>query len=95
MSGPDPGAFGGVDAGAVPAVAAFEGADAAFAAGAPFDGSSERWSVFLGSAGLAGFALAGDDDGADAEVVQVVLDAFLAVAAVGGDGARRAPGCAW
>ena len=52
VSGPDPGAFGAVDAGAVPAVAAFEGADAAFAAGAPLDGSSEGGSVFFVSPGL-------------------------------------------
>jgi hypothetical protein len=31
MPGPDSGSFGAVDAGAIPAVAAFEGADAAFA----------------------------------------------------------------
>lgn len=35
VSRPDPGALGVVDAGAVPALAAFEGADAAFAPGAP------------------------------------------------------------
>ena len=59
MSGPDPGALGVVDAGAVPAVAAFEVADAAFASCAPLDGSLEGWSVFFGSSGLSGFAFAG------------------------------------
>ena len=48
--------------------------------------------MFLGSPSLAGFAFTGYHDRAHAEVVQVVLDAFLAVAAVGGDGAGRAPG---
>jgi hypothetical protein len=48
--------------------------------------------VFVGVAGLAGSALARDHHGAHAELVQVVLDAGFAVAAVGGDGARAAPG---
>ena len=87
VPGPDSGSFGAVDAGAIPAVATLEGADAAFTSGAPLDGSSERWPVFLGSPSLAGFAFTGYHDRAHAEVVQVVLDAFLAVAAVGGDGA--------
>ena len=47
---------------------------------------------FGGLSGLAGSALARDDDGPHAEVVQVVLDARLAVAAVGGDGARAPAG---
>ena len=94
MSGPDPGSFGSVDAGSVPSVAAFEGADPAFDAGSPLHGSSERPSVFLGLSGLAGFALAGDHHGADAQVVQGVVDLLLAVAAVGGDGAGRAAGAA-
>jgi hypothetical protein len=42
--------------------------------------------------GLCRSGLAGDHDGAHAELVQVVLDAGLAVAAVGGDGARTTPG---
>ena len=92
VPGPDSGAFGAVDAGAIPAVATLEGADAAFTSGAPLDCSSERASVFLGLPGLAGFDFAGYHDRAHAEVVQGVVDAFLAVAAVGGDGARRAPG---
>ena len=46
--------------------------------------------MFLFSSGLSGFAFAGDDDGAHAEVVQGVVDGLLAVAAVGGDGAWRA-----
>lgn len=92
VSGPDPGSLGAVDAGAVPAVAAFEGADSAFAAGAPLHGSSKRSSVFLGLSCLAGSALAGDDDGAHPELVQAVVDAVFAVAAVGGDRARLATG---
>ena len=39
-----------------------------------------------------GLPLRGITTVAHAQIVQVVLDAFLAVAAVGGDGARRAPG---
>jgi hypothetical protein len=92
VPGPDSGSFGTVDAGAVPAVAAFEGADAAFAAGAPLDCSPEGWPVFLGSPALGRFAFAGYHDRAHLEVVQVVLDAFLTVAAVGGDGARLSAG---
>src|SRR5262245_17694323 len=86
VSGPDPGAFGAVDAGAVPAVAAFEVADAAFAAGSPFDGAAERLSVFFGAPRLRRFAFAWDHDGAHAKTVQGVIDGLLAVAAVGGNG---------
>src|ERR671919_863439 len=85
VSGPDLGAFEPIEAGAVPPVASFEGADAGFAAGAPFDRSAERAAVFVGLAGLAGSALAGDHHGAHPELVQLVLDAGFAVAAVGGD----------
>src|SRR4051794_24501982 len=79
VSGPDPGPGEVVEAGAVPAVLPFEGADAGFAAGAPFDGAAERAAVFVGLAGLAGSALAWDDHGADPELVQVVLDTGFAV----------------
>jgi hypothetical protein len=46
--------------------------------------------VLLGLSGLARFALPGDDDGPDAQLVEVVIDFLLAVAAVGGDGAGAA-----
>ncbi len=92
VSGPGPGAFGAVQAGPVPPVPAFEGADPAFAAGPPLDGTAERWPALGGLAGLAGFALAGDDHVADAEALQVVFDRLLAVAAVGGDSPRLAAG---
>ncbi|CKM74309.1 Uncharacterised protein [Mycobacterium tuberculosis] len=84
MPGPDPGSFGAVDAGAVPTVVSFEGADAAFAAGAPLDCSSERWPLFFGAPGLGGSAFTRYRDRTYTEVVQVIFDAFLAVAAVGG-----------
>lgn len=48
--------------------------------------------MFVGLPGLGTFAFAGYHDRAHAEVVQGVVDAFLAVAAVGSDGARCAPG---
>src|SRR3954464_3053700 len=92
LSCPDAGPIEAVEAAAVPAVAAFEAADAALAAGAPLDDSAERRAVFEGLSGLAGAAPARDDDGSDAEVVQVVVDARLAVAAVGGHRARAASG---
>jgi hypothetical protein len=60
VSGPDPGSFGGVDHGAVPSIAAFEGADPSFAAGTPFHVSSERSLSFLGLPGFAGSALCGE-----------------------------------
>lgn len=44
------------------AVSAFETADPALAAGAPLHCFAERWPVFLGLSGLAGFALAGNHD---------------------------------
>jgi hypothetical protein len=59
-----------------------------------FQGSAERRSVFGGPAGRAGSALAGDDYVPNPEVVQGVLDAGLAVAAVGGHDPRPAPGAA-
>ena len=43
----------------------------------------ERWLSFVGLAGLGRFASAGDHDVSDTEVVQVVVDAGFAVAAVG------------
>lgn len=92
MSGPDPGSLSPVEAGAVPAVLAFEPANAPFAAGSPFHGASECPPVFGGLPGPAGFALTGDDDSAYPEVVQCVVDALLAVAPVGGDGARTPAG---
>jgi hypothetical protein len=52
----------------------------------------ERGPVFGGLAGLARSAFAGDDDGADPEVVQCIVNAFLPVAAVGGDGTRPTTG---
>ncbi len=70
MPGPDPGSLGVVDEGSVPALAAFEGADSAFTAGAPLDGLSKCWAVLDGSAGLGGFALAGDHDRAYTQVMQ-------------------------
>lgn len=91
MSGPDSGALGAVDVGPIPAVAAFEGADSAFMAVASLDGSPKRGPVFGGSSGLGWFAFARYHDRAHTQVVQVVLDAFLAVAAVGGDGGWCAP----
>jgi hypothetical protein len=92
VSGPDSGAFGAIQAGSVPAISSFEAADPAFAPGSPFHGLAERGPVFGGVAGLARSAFARDDDGAYPEVAQRVVNAFLAVAAVGGDGARLATG---
>ena len=92
MSGPGAGAFGAVDAGAVPAVAVFEVADWAFASGSPFHGAAKRWSMFLGASGLRWSALAGNHHVGDAEVDQLAVDLGFAVAAVGGDGARCAFG---
>src|SRR5918994_4676389 len=86
VSDPDPGAFGGVDPGSVPSIAAFEGADPAFAAGPPFHVSPKRSSVFLGLPGLGWSASAGDDGVFDSEGVQGVVDGFLAVTAVGSHG---------
>jgi hypothetical protein len=92
VSGPGFRSFEAVQAGAVTAVSAFEGADPAFASGSPFHGAAEGWSVFEGLSSLGGSALAGDDDVADAEVVLGVVDVLLAVAAVGGDDPRRSAG---
>src|SRR3954470_20708272 len=91
VSGPDPGAVEVVEAGAVPAVLPFEGADPGLATGPPLHCSAERPAVFVGLASLAGSALAGDHHGPDPELLQVVVDAGLAVAAIGGHGPRTPP----
>ncbi|MEA2768979.1 MAG: hypothetical protein QOD93_1941 [Acetobacteraceae bacterium] len=49
MSSPDGCSFGAVDADAVPAVTAFEVADAAFAADSPFEHAAEGFSMFFGA----------------------------------------------
>src|SRR3954453_15770902 len=71
LPGPGPGSFGAVQARAVPPVLPLEGADPAFAAGPPLDSAAERGPPFGGLAGLAGFALARDDDVPDTQGVQV------------------------
>ena len=53
---------------------------------------AERRPVFLGLSGLARFALAGNNNVSDPEVVQCVINACLAVAAVGRDGTGFASG---
>jgi hypothetical protein len=75
MSSPDSGPFGAVDACAVPAVSAFEGADPAFASGSAFHRSPECPTPFLGLSDLAGSALARDHDRAHTHLVQAVIDA--------------------
>ena len=84
MSGPDPGAFEAVDAGPIPAISAFETADAAFGPGSPFHGAAERFSMLFGSPRFGGFALSRDDHVGDTEVGELLIDAGFAVAAVGG-----------
>ena len=62
MSGPDRGAFGTVDAGAVPAVAAFEVADAAFAASSLFHSAAQGFSMPFGAPRFGRSAFAWDHD---------------------------------
>jgi hypothetical protein len=88
VADPDPCAFGGVDAGAVPAITAFQGADPSFATSPPFDVSPERSLSFLGLSGFAWSASAGNHDLADTEVVEGVVDCLFAVAAVSGQRPR-------
>src|SRR4029077_16895310 len=92
VSGPGPGAFEAVDAGPIPAISAFETADAAFGPGAPFHDAAEGFSMFFGASGRRGFTSAGDHHGRHTEVVKLLVDLGFAVAAVGGDRARCAPG---
>lgn len=92
VSDPGPGAFETADPAAVPAVAAFEVADPAFASGPPFDGAAERFSVFFGASILRRFAFARDQHILDAHLGELLVDGGFAIAAVGGDGARRASG---
>jgi hypothetical protein len=76
VSDPDPGTFSGVDHGSVPPVAAFQGADPSFAAGAPFHVSSERSLSFLGLSGFTGSTFAGNHDLLDPELVQGIVDGY-------------------
>ncbi|GIH18931.1 hypothetical protein Raf01_71030 [Rugosimonospora africana] len=92
MSAPDSGAGEDGQACAVPAIAVFEVADAAFAAGAPFDEPSERGALLVFSAVGAGGAFARDGDPLDAEFVELGFDAGLAIAAIRGDGAGNSAG---
>jgi hypothetical protein len=94
LSGPDSGSFEAIEAGAIPSVSAFEAADPAFAAGSSLHRLAGRRPVFDVLPGFARFTFAGDHHVAYPEVVEVILDAFLAVATVGGDGTGRAPGAA-
>jgi hypothetical protein len=75
MPCPDSGSFGAVDAGAVPAVSAFESADAAFASGSPFHRFPECPTAFLGLSGLAGPALARNHDGAHTHLGHCCIEA--------------------
>ena len=64
----------------------------ALAAGPPLHLTAEPSAVFDRSAGLARLALAWDDDGANPEVEQLLIDGGLAVAAVRGHHPRRPSG---
>src|SRR4051794_16289013 len=92
LPGPDACSVQAIEAGAVPAVSALEAADPALAAGAPLDRLAEGRTGFGGLSGPAGAAPARGARGSDTQLVWVVFDAGLAVAAVGGDGARAATG---
>src|SRR5206468_3980228 len=91
---PDRGALAPVEAGTVPAIAAFEAADASLAAGSPVHQPTEPGTVFDGPSGRRGGSLAGDGDGAYAERGQFAVDGCFAVAAVGGDRCACSPGAA-
>src|SRR5215213_6653831 len=84
LSAPGGGAVAARDAAAGPAVAVFEVADAAFAAGSPLDEPAEAWAVFGGPPGRAGLPFSRYGDGSHADLAQVVVDSGLAIAAVGG-----------
>jgi hypothetical protein len=57
-----------------------------------FHGAAERGPVLGGRRSLPGLPLRGDHDGPHAHLVQGLVDALLAVAAVSGDGSGTAPG---
>jgi hypothetical protein len=59
VAAPGHGAVAAGDAATGPAVAVFEVADAALAAGSPFDQAAELAAVFVGSASRAGLAFPG------------------------------------
>jgi hypothetical protein len=78
--------------GALPAVSALEAADPAPRTRVHHVMVLRKPAMFGGWPTLAGLASARDNDGADSEVLQVVLDTGIAVAAVGGDRARATAG---
>ena len=86
LSDPGAGSVDAVDAGSVHAVAAFEGGDAAFGAGAPLDQPPERGLPFDLTPGGGGFGLAGDRDLGDAQAGELVVGAVVSVTAVGDNG---------
>src|SRR5664279_321794 len=90
LSGPGFRSFEVVQAGAVPTVSTFQGADPTLATGPPFHGSTERPAVFDLLPGGTGSALAGYHHVANSEVGQCLVDRGLAVSAVRchGPGAR-------
>src|SRR4051812_36669036 len=93
LSGPDPGAVETVESGAHLVVATFEAANPAFTSGVLLDRSAEGERVSTACRAFGGLALARDDDGPDAEAVQLRIEAGLAVAAVAGGSTRRS--CGW
>jgi len=92
MSGPDLGACGAINPGSIPSVSPFQAADPALAAGSPLHTLAKRRPVFRGLPGFARFALTGNDNVPDPEVVQGLINACLAVATVGSDGPGFASG---
>jgi hypothetical protein len=79
LSGPGFGSFEAVQAGTVPAVSAFEGADPVFASGSPFDGSAECSALLDVLAGGTGPAFARYDNSADPELGQCLVGGRFAV----------------
>jgi hypothetical protein len=83
--------FGAIQPGAVRSVSPCQGTDPTSAAGPPLPmrrnaGHARR------PGGPCQVAFVWEHDSADAQVVQVILDAFLAVSTVGSDGPGPAPG---
>jgi hypothetical protein len=92
VAAPDASALDAVHPGAVPPEAVLELADAALAAGAPLDQPAEATLALDRLAGGTGAAAARDGDPGHTQDGQLLVDAGLAVATVGGHRPRHLPG---
>ena len=92
VAAPGSGAVDAVDTCSVETEVAFRAADPSFASGSPADHLAERPPILDLLSGFGWFASGRQHNMANTLAAQVVLDALLAVTAIGGDRSRRCAG---